>query len=70
MAKKFIEWIFDDFIPDMFEMFYQAAKHATYLLIALITCPIWILPFAYWYFAKWKGEAEDGNRNEWLDKTS
>ena len=70
MAAKFIEWIFDYFIPDLLETADRFFRFAICLIVAVITCPLWILPFVYWYFAEWKGEAEDGNRDEWLDKTS
>lgn len=64
MAAKFIEWIFDYFIPDLCEMAYKLLRFAICLIVAVITCPLWILPFVYWYFAEWKGEAEDGRTQD------
>lgn len=60
MAEKFIEWLLEDCIPDICTNICDALLKAVKLLYIAILLPIWILPFAYWYFFV----RDDGKENE------
>lgn len=60
MATKFIEWLFDEYLPELYEVFCGAIKPVIGFLIILLTCPLWFFPFVIWYLTVRKGDAEDG----------
>lgn len=59
MAEKFIEWLLEDCIPDIYANIYNAVIKAVKLLCIAILSPIWILPFTYWYFFVRDNEKEE-----------
>lgn len=56
MGVKFIEWFLDEFIPNLFNAAVESIKMAVGVMVIIITLPMWILPFLYWYFSKWRCE--------------
>lgn len=56
MQDKFIYWFFNDFTEFMCEALGKALK----MFIKIITFPIWVIPFIFWYFLVWKKERQMG----------
>lgn len=54
MGAKFVDWFFD-WLCDLWEIVQAAAQKGFVLLVTIITFPIWIFPFLYWYFTEWGG---------------
>ena len=53
MADKFAEW-FIETISEIIVNIADVAKAVFGLAVIIILFPVWIIPFLYWYFAKWK----------------
>lgn len=60
MAEKFIEWLFEDCIPDLCGTIANAIIKVYKTIIIVLLSPAWILPFTYWYFFI----RDDGNMKE------
>lgn len=59
MAESFIDWFYDATIT-LFETVGNSIKLANRWFCLIVSLPVWIIPFLYWYFAIWKkGEEED-----------
>lgn len=58
MLDNFLEWL-EDAINTMREDIVETAKFIGAILIVIITFPLWIIPFLYWYFRKWKKGVQD-----------
>ena len=57
MIEEFWNWFKDavNSIVDAFwNAFWDALGVAWWTFMAVITSPVWIIPFLYWYFRKWK----------------
>lgn len=57
MIEDFFDWL-NDAIVSVCDAIVDAAKLGGAILIAVITSPVWIIPFLYWYFRKWKKDKE------------
>lgn len=70
MIDGFIDWFLGDFMHGIFETIRIVHKKAfkifcfiieiiLFVVVGIITIPLWLLPFIYWYCLEWLGE-EDG----------
>lgn len=57
MIGEFLDWL-EDAIDSVCETIVDAAKLGGAIFITAITFPLWIIPFLYWYFRKWKKHKE------------
>jgi len=54
MGAKFVDW-FIDWLCGLWEAVQAAAQKGFVLMVIIISSPIWIFPFLYWYFTEWGG---------------
>ncbi len=72
MIDEFKDWFIYDFLWDLedgiadmsVKLFKALLIGLKYMLISvaiIVTCPIWLIPFVYWYFREWRtnNESED-----------
>lgn len=50
MKEDFWTWFLFDFLDSFKEWFLNVLSKAFAIIVAIIFLPIWILPYAYWYF--------------------
>ena len=60
MAERFLEWLFYDYIPCLCNAIGNAVIKAFRMMVIVLLFPLWILPFACWYFFV----RDDGKENE------
>lgn len=54
MADEFLWWLFEEAIPEALVIIGEAVWNVLCLLIKTATLPVWIIPFAFWYFRVYK----------------
>ncbi len=57
MIKEFIEWLDENsivMIQETYEMIMKALKTAWLWIVVILTSPVWIIPFIYWWFKVFK----------------
>jgi hypothetical protein len=59
MAEEFIWWLFEEAIPEALVIIGDAVWNVLCLLIKTATLPLWIIPFAFWYFRVYKPQQEE-----------
>ena len=59
MAEEFIWWLFDEAIPEAIGIIGDALLSVLSLLAKIATFPLWIIPFAFWYFRVYKPQQEE-----------
>lgn len=58
MIEEFKDWFYYGFLWGIYEGGLTLLKLLFYGGIVIITCPIWLIPFAYWYFREWRTNKE------------
>lgn len=59
MTEEFLWWFFEEAIPEAFVIIGDAVCNVLCLLIKTATLPLWIIPFAFWYFRVYKPQQEE-----------
>jgi len=57
MIKEFIEWLDEKsivMIQESFEIMRKALKTALFCVVVILTLPVWIIPYIYWWFKVFK----------------
>ena len=60
MPDKFLDW-FADWLRCLREALYEAAKKALALFCAVLTSPVWLLPFMYWFIFVREKDGDDAH---------
>ena len=63
MPDKFLDW-FADWLRCLGEALYEAVKKALALFYAVLTSPVWLLPFMYWFIFVREKEEDDARGKE------
>lgn len=57
MIEEFWDWL-KDVMVSLCDTIVKVAWFCIAILLVIITFPLWIIPFLYWYFRKWKKDKE------------
>jgi len=69
MTEKFLYWFHDEAMPRAIEMFCSMVCNVVCFIAGIVTLPLWIIPFAIWYFRIYKTQKDETNEKQQMQNS-
>ncbi len=71
MVEEFLYWLDDEAIPRAIEIICSAVCSVVCLIAGIATLPLWIIPFAFWYFFVYNAKQDKSKKvsDTWKQQT-